>query len=260
MSATTEPESVTLLATTDVIPAFIEQQYDDYAAESHEVWRTLYARRMPALQHTASTLFLEGAERIGLSATRVPQLTDVNQRLAARTGWAAVGVGGFLPAHEFFRCLAGRRFPTTLQVRARENLDYCPEPDIFHDVFGHVPLHADVHFAAFLQRFGAVAASARNEDETTMMARLFWFSVEFGLVREGGEVKVYGSGLISSHADSANALGLTCDRRPFTLDAVISEPFGIDHLQDVLFVVESFEQLFDAVRELAGRLHIPDPA
>jgi phenylalanine-4-hydroxylase len=208
---------------------------------------------MATLRDTASHVYIEGAERIGLAPDRVPDLADVNRRLAARTGWAAVGVRGFIPAAQFFRCLSVRRFPTTMFVRPRAQLDYLPEPDIFHDVFGHVPLHSDPVFGDFLQQFGALAAGARNEDETTQMARLFWFTVEFGLVQEDGRPKVYGSGLISSHGDAANALGPKCDRRPFSLDAVLAQPFEIDHFQDVLFVVSSFDQLFDAVETLKQR-------
>jgi phenylalanine-4-hydroxylase len=177
----------------------------------------------------------------------------VNRRLAASTGWAAVGVGGFIPAAQFFRCLGQRRFPTTLKVRPRAPLDYLPEPDIFHDVFGHVPLHAHPVFAEFLQQFGALAAESRTEAETTEMARLFWFTVEFGLIREDDRVKIYGSGLISSHGDAANALGPRCQRRPFVLDDVLSQAFEIDHFQEVLFVVDSFEQLFDAVDTIGRR-------
>ena len=154
---------------------------------------------------------------------------------------------------DFFRCLARRRFPTTLTVRPRAQLDYLPEPDIFHDVFGHVPLHAHPAFADFLQEFGALASEAATEEETTAMARLFWFTVEFGLVHEAGRVKIYGSGLISSHGDAANALGPGCQRRPFSLDAVLAQPFDIDRLQDVLFVVESYDQLFEAVATLRAR-------
>jgi phenylalanine-4-hydroxylase len=164
-----------------------------------------------------------------------------------------MGVGGFMPPVVFFRCLAERRFPTTLTIRPRAKLDYLPEPDIFHDVFGHVPLHADPVFADFLQHFGALAAVSPGEKETEEMARLFWFTVEFGLIKEAGRTKVYGSGLISSHGDAANALGPKCDRRPFDLDAVIAQPYEIDRMQDVLFVVDSFDQLFAAVETIAAR-------
>lgn len=236
------------------LPEFVEQDYAAYDAEAHDVWRILYERRMRTLRDTGSAVFLEGIERIGLASDRVPDLADVNRRLAARTGWAAVGVRGFIPAKQFFRCLSERRFPTTLIVRPRAQLDYLPEPDIFHDVFGHVPLHSHPVFADFLQRFGAVAARARTEEETTAMARLFWFTVEFGLIRERGETRIYGSGLISSHGDAANALGPSCDRRAFDLDAVLAQPFAIDRLQDVLFVVDSFDELFDAVTRAGAKL------
>ena len=236
------------------LPALLEQDYGRrYDAEAHDVWRILYQRRMATLRETGSEIFLHGAERIGLAPDRVPDLAEVNRRLAARTGWAAVGVGGFIPAAQFFRCLARRRFPTTLIVRPRAQLDYLPEPDIFHDVFGHVPLHAEAVFADFLQEFGALAAEAETEEETTAMARLFWFTVEFGLVRESGRVKVYGSGLISSHGDAANALGPRCERRPFVLNEVLAQPFEIDHFQDVLFVIDSFDQLFEAVATIRRR-------
>lgn len=255
MSArTTALSTTTGTAAPATPPDFLAQDHAAYTAEHHAVWKLLFERRMTTLEHTASTVFLEGAARIGLRPDRVPDLADVNVRLAALTGWRAVGVGGFIPAPSFFRCLADRRFPTTLGVRPRAQLDYLPEPDIFHDVFGHVPLHSDPAFARFLQRFGQLAASARTEEEVEMMARLFWFTVEFGLVHERGEVRIYGSGLISSHGDAANALGAGCDRRPFSLDAVIAEPFAIDDLQPVLFVVDGFTPLFTAVETLAGRL------
>ena len=229
--------------------SFVQQDWSRYSLEQHAVWAILYERRMRSLAGTGSRVFLEGAERIGLRPDRVPDLADVNRRLAPRTGWAAVGVTGYLPAREFFACLGQRRFPTTLTVRPREQLDYLPEPDIFHDVFGHVPLHADPVFADFLQRFGSLAATAATDEQVQGFARLFWFTVEFGLIREQGDVKVYGSGLISSHGDAANALGPRCDRRPFTLDAVLAQPFEIDHLQDVLFVIDSFDQLFGVLGE-----------
>lgn len=238
----------------DTKTGFTRQDWAAYTPEDHAVWGILYERRMKTLRQTGSRLFLEGAQWIGLRPDRVPDLADVNARLAARTGWAAVPVTGFLPAREFFGCLAQRRFPTTITVRPRSQLDYLPEPDIFHDVFGHVPLHAHPVFADFLQRFGRAASAAANDAQVEAMARLFWFTVEFGLIREGAETKVYGSGLISSHGDAANALGPDCERRPFALDAVLAQPFEIDHFQQVLFTIDSFEQLFAAVAEAEQRL------
>ena len=226
------------------------QAWDRYTPEQHAVWGLLYARRMATLRDTASRVFLEGAATIGLVKDRVPELARINARLRPLTGWCAIPVEGFLPAAQFFQCLAVRRFPTTVTVRSREAIDYVPEPDIFHDVFGHVPLHANPVFAAVLQRLGELGSSARSEQALREVTRLFWFTVEFGLVREGGGTRIYGSGLISSHGDAAKALGPDCDRRPFRLKHVLAQPFEIDDLQPVLFVLDSFEQLFDAVASL----------
>jgi len=233
---------------------FIDQKWSDYTPEQHDVWRILYERRMTQLVDNGSKVFLKGAETIGLRRDSVPDLAGVNAQLGAITGWEAVPVAGFLPAREFFACLAQRKFPTTITIRPREQLDYLPEPDIFHDVFGHVPLHSDPAFGDFLQHYGKAASAAESDADVLRMTRLFWFTIEFGLVREDGKVKVYGSGLISSHGDAANALGPNCDRRPFSLDAVFDQHFEIDHLQDVLFVVDSFDQLFEAVTEAERRI------
>ncbi|HEX7051956.1 MAG TPA: phenylalanine 4-monooxygenase [Longimicrobiales bacterium] len=235
---------------------FIEQDWRAYTRENHEVWRMLYDRRMRDLERTGSRIFLEGARIIGLRRDAVPDLDEVNERLEPLTGWAAVPVSGFIPARRFFECLARRRFPTTITVRPRDQLEYLPEPDIFHDVFGHVPLHAHPVFADFLQRFGELASSLSDEADVTRMARLFWFTVEFGLIREEGEIRVYGSGLISSAGDAANALSPRCYRRPFSLDAVLDQPFDIDRFQDALFVIDSFDQLFEAVEEARRRYDI----
>lgn len=243
----------TVLSTQHTFPEFIDQEWNVYTAEDHDVWKILYERRMSTLETTASSLFLDGAAAIGLSSELVPSLDDVNGRLAKRTGWRAVGVLGFIPATQFFRCLGVRRFPTTLRVRPRAQLDYLPEPDIFHDVFGHVPLHADPVFADFLQRFGELGDACESEEQTQAVARLFWFTVEFGLVRESGSTRVYGSGLISSHGDATNALSDKCTRRRFVLADVVATTFRTDQIQPVLFEIDSFNDLFVAVEELSSQ-------
>lgn len=230
------------------------QDWASYTDEQHAVWGLLYERRMDQLVSDGSRVFLDGAKLIGLRHDQVPGLTSVNSRLDKMTGWNAVPVSGFLPALDFFKSLSVRRFPTTVTIRPREQLDYLPEPDIFHDVFGHVPLHAHVAFADFLQRYGAIACAATDSSDVVRMTRLFWFTVEFGLVHEDGRTKVYGSGLISSHGDAKNALSSSCRKLPFSLDAVFNQDFAIDKLQDVLFVVESFEQLFEATKEAQRRI------
>jgi phenylalanine-4-hydroxylase len=233
-----------------------QQRWNDYTPDQHQSWSLLFARRVSHLQDAASRAFLDGMTAIGLQQDALPDLEQLNGKLEPITGWCALPVKGFLPAHEFFSCLAIRRFPTTVTIRRLDRLDYVPEPDIFHDVFGHVPMHANPVFAEFLQRFGRVAAKASRESEIAAVTRLFWFTVEFGLIEEEGRKKVYGSGLISSHADCLNALGENCQHEPFTLDRVIATDFRIDNLQPRLFVLRSYEQLFEAVKRLESDLEM----
>ena len=226
---------------------YITQDYSRYTPEDHQVWKLLYERRMPELRTTASNSFLTGVDAIGLDSKHVPNLADVNSRLKPLTGWQAMPVPGYLPAKDFFRSLSQRKFPTTITVRPLQQIDYLPEPDIFHDVFGHVPLHADPVFADFLQHYGKVALETNGEQELTELARLFWFSVEFGLIRENGQVKLFGSGLMSSSGEGPHALSNEVEKREFDLQSVISQSFEIDHYQPILYVIDSFAQLYDAV-------------
>ena len=226
------------------------QRWSAYRAADHAVWATLYRRRVETLPGQASSRFLVGLDAIGLAPDRIPDLREVNRRLRRLTGWAATPVAGYLEPTAFFRSLSQRRFPTTVTIRSAESIDYTPEPDIFHDVFGHVPLHADPIFAGFLARFGGLAARASDPAVVERLARLFWFTVEFGLVRENGEVRAYGSGLMSSIAEAAHALGPDCERRSFDLEEVMATSFVIDEMQNVLFVVDGFDELFGAVNDL----------
>ncbi len=242
-------------AAIDTQKFYITQHYDRYTAENHEVWSTMWKRRMATLKDQASKVFLEGLEAINLTPDRVPKVEDVNARLRPLTGWQSRPVPGYLPGKAFFACLAHRQFPTTITVRPKELMEYLPEPDIFHDVFGHVPLHADPVFAEFLQTYGRAALQAESAYHVERLGRLFWFTVEFGLIREDGRTKLYGSGLISSISESEHALRSPhVDRRPFDLDRVCETPFEIDHFQPILYVLESFEQLRDAMNKYAQRV------
>jgi phenylalanine-4-hydroxylase len=245
----------------DITKAYIGQNYDGYTAENQETWRVLYDRQMAYLANNASEVYLRGARSINLVRDHIPYLEgpqSVNTFLMPLTGWQSKAVPGYLPAKAFFACLARREFPTTIVIRSRESIDYLPEPDIFHDIFGHVPLHADPIFADFLQTYGKAAVSTDDPHHTERLARLFWFTVEFGLIREGGRNRLYGSGLISSPGESAHALdSKDVDRRPFDLETVCNTSFEIDHYQPILYVLESFDQLRDAMNTYAQRLLDP---
>ncbi|MCC5787148.1 MAG: phenylalanine 4-monooxygenase [Phycisphaerales bacterium] len=234
---------------------FIPQQYERYTPENHEVWRKLFENRIGSMRQQASNVFLAGFDAFGLKADAMPRLEDVNEVLARTTGWKSRAVPGYLPAKAFFACLSTRQFPTTITIRPPDELDYLPEPDIFHDVFGHVPLHADPVFADFLQTYGKAALHANDPVHVERLARLFWFTVEFGLIHEDNRLKIYGSGLMSSIGESTHSLSSpNVDRRPFNLERVCDTPFEIDHYQPILYVLESFEQLRDAMNQYAERV------
>lgn len=237
---------------------YISQQYDGYTQENQETWQKLYGQQEPYLMEKASSVFLSGAKAINLVREHIPHLQgaeSVNTFLKKLTGWQSCPVPGYLPAKAFFACLSRREFPTTITLRPMESIDYLPEPDIFHDIFGHVPLHADPTFADFLQTYGKAALMTDDPRHTERLSRLFWFTVEFGLIQEDGQTKLYGSGLISSPGESRHALESSLvERRPFDLDKVCDTSFEIDHYQPILYVLESFDQLRDAMNNYAERL------
>lgn len=230
-------------------PYIIEQDYAAYTEEQHAVWAELVGRVLPEIQKHAAREYLDGFEIIGLQRDRLPNLSSISARLEPRTGWNSTPVSGFLPAPAFFEMLAARRFPTTTWLRGRESLEYTPEPDIFHDVFGHVPMHAHSVFADFLERYGRVCAAVQDPNVLEKLGRLFWYTVEFGLIREGDKIKVYGSGLISSHGECRNVMSGNCAIHDFSLDEVLQTPVKVDELHKLLFAVEGFDQIYEAMHE-----------
>jgi phenylalanine-4-hydroxylase len=231
-----------------------EQRYEDYTAEQHAVWGELVRRRRPQIEAYACRAYLEGYNIIGLEDDRLPTLSAISSRLKPRTGWSTTPVSGFLPSDAFFEMLDARMFPTTTWLRSRESLGYTPEPDIFHDVFGHVPMHAHPVFADFLQHYGSVCARIQDKETLERLGRLFWYTVEFGLIREGGKVKVYGSGVISSQNECTNVIDGGCEVRDFNLDEVLATPVRVDQIHHLLFAIESFEQIYEAMREAETRV------
>jgi phenylalanine-4-hydroxylase len=232
----------------------VEQDWNRYTADQHAVWAELVGRRMPQLEEHACQEYLDGFHNIGLRQDAIPDLAQVNTLLAPRTGWNATAVSGYLPGPAFFEMIAARRFPTTITLRGRESLEYTPEPDIFHDVFGHVPMHAHAVFADFLQSYGLVCAGLRRQQDLDRMARLFWFTVEFGVIRQNGKIKLYGSGLISSHGESSYVLSGGPEIRDFDLTEVLDRDFNISEMQKVVYAVESFDQIYEATRQARERL------
>jgi phenylalanine-4-hydroxylase len=234
----------------------IAQEYENYTPEQHAVWSELVDRRMPQVEEYACQEYLEGVDIIGLRRDRIPNLAAISERLEPRTGWNATPVSGFLPAGAFFEMLAARKFPTTTWLRRRDSLDYIPQPDIFHDVFGHVPMHSHPVFADFLQHYGSVCANIDDTQMLERLGRLFWYTVEFGVMRRGGKIKVYGSGVISSHGECTNVIEGGCEVRSFDLDTVLETPVKVDELQKVLFAIESFDEIYEAMHVAESRMKV----
>ena len=245
---------------------YIHQPYELYSEANHDAWRRLFARMEERWRRYANPRFLQGIDSLCLEPDRVPRLEDVNRFLSPLTGFKAKAVSGYIPSFLFFNSLRNREFPTTITIRDGATLDYLPEPDIFHDIAGHVPMHTDRAFADTLVRFGdcahtaaEIVAGIRDEKEKIRrvtsifkaMARFFWFTIEFGLMRGTGDLRVYGSGLLSSYGEIAHSIDSPqVQRYPIQLEWVINQYFEIDHYQPLLFVVDSFEHLFDLVGEL----------
>ena len=234
-------------------PFLIEQDYAKYTPEDQSVWAELVGRRLPQLEEWACSEYLEGYDVIGLRADQIPNLREIARRLSPRTAWETTPVSGFMPADAFFEMLAARRFPTTTWLRNRTAIDYTPEPDIFHDVFGHVPMHAHKVFGDFLQHYGAVCARVQEKEVLEKIGRLFWYTVEFGLIRQNGKIKVYGSGVVSSHGECVNVISGKCEVRDFHLDDVLNTPVKVDEIHKLLFAIESFDQIYEAMQEAERR-------
>ena len=222
----------------------VQQRAESYSDEEQAVWRLLVERQSALARRYACREFLQGLETLGIGDT-IPDFAAVNARLEALTGWQLVGVPGLIPDAAFYDHLAHRRFPVTVWIRKREEIDYLVEPDLFHDFFGHVPLLTDPVFADFMQAYGrrAIDAGPENIDR---LARLYWFTVEFGLIRTTKGLKAYGAGILSSAAEMKHAIeGEAVQRLPFDAAMAMQRPYEIDKLQPTYFVLDDFRQLLD---------------
>ncbi|HEY4801117.1 MAG TPA: phenylalanine 4-monooxygenase [Paraburkholderia sp.] len=239
----------------------IDQPLARYSAADHAVWDRLYRRQRVLLEGRACDAFIEGALRIGLNVAHVPSFAQVSERLTAATGWRIVAVPGLVPDRIFFEHLANRRFPVTWWMRRPDQLDYLQEPDCFHDLFGHVPLLTDPTFADAIHAYGR-AALAVAERALPLLARLYWYTVEFGLMRDAhapNGVKIYGAGIVSSRGETLHSVESAAPNRlAFDLDRVLRTRYRIDTFQKTYFVIDSFAQLFDALGAgIASRLADP---
>jgi phenylalanine-4-hydroxylase len=231
--------------------AVIEQPWDSYSATDHAVWAQLFARQREILPGRACNEFLAAQDAMGMGGEAIPKFSELNKVLGDTTGWQLIGVEGLLPELTFFEHLAARRFPVTWWIRRPDQLDYIAEPDLFHDLFGHVPLLMNPVFADYMAAYGrgGVKAHGFGADALTALTRLYWYTVEFGLIDTPDGLRIYGSGIVSSKGESIHCLESAAPNRiGFDLERIMRTRYRIDTFQKTYFVIDSFEQLFDATR------------
>ncbi|GAA4405654.1 hypothetical protein GCM10023187_24260 [Nibrella viscosa] len=233
------------------------QDYNQYTPDDQEVWRILFERQMAQLPGKASQAYLEGIRKTGFVADHIPHFErDLNPRLQQLTGWRVSAVPGLIPNKEFFELMANRNFPATTWLRRRDQLEYLQEPDMFHDTFGHVPLLSNQSFCDFLAALSRIALRFIDYDEAIeMISRLYWYTVEFGLIQEDGHLKIYGGGILSSVGETSYSLYSEVPKRiPYHVETLLRTPYIIDRYQDQYFVIESYEQLFHSIAEIEEKL------
>ncbi len=239
-----------LTATTTPTNDFVvDQGWSAYSDQEHALWRHLFERQSKILPGRACDAFLDGLHRLGVAADGIPEFERLSDGLEDATGWRIVAVSGLVPDDVFFWHLANRRFPVTNWIRTPQQMDYLQEPDVFHDLFGHVPLLTNPVFASYMQAYGRGGLKALRLDALHYLARLYWYTVEFGLIKTADGLRIYGSGIVSSHTESVYCLEDPAPNRiGFNLLRVMQTDYRIDDLQDAYFVIDSFGQLFDATR------------
>ena len=229
----------------------VQQPWANYTATDHSVWRILFERQRALLVGRASETFLQAQDAMGMGAEAIPRFDALSDQLRRATGWELVGVEGLLPELDFFQHLAARRFPVTWWIRRPEQIDYIAEPDLFHDLFGHVPLLMNPVFADYMAAYGrgGVKAHAIGAEALQNLTRLYWYTVEFGLIKQHDGLRIYGSGIVSSKGESIHSLESAAPNRiGFDLERIMRTRYRIDSYQKTYFVIDSFEQLMDATR------------
>lgn len=219
------------------------QGFINWNSEENNTWQTLINRQQSIIKNRCASLFEEALSLVDFSIDRVPQLPDVNKKLMAQTGWQVQSVAAIIRPDEFFTLLANKKFPAATFIRIPEELDYLQEPDIFHELFGHVPLLSHPTYAQFLHEFGKIALKLDAKDRSRLF-RLFWFTVEFGLMKTNSGIRAYGAGILSSIGETQYALTDASVKKDFNLLEVLRTPFRVDIMQPLYYVINSFDELY----------------
>lgn len=234
----------------------MDQAYDRYTRADHRMWQQLFEHQMEQLPRIASKAYLEGIEKVGFVPAHIPDFNrETNPALRKLTGWEVFVVPGLIPHRDFYTDLHHRQFPASSWLRKPEQIDYLEEPDMFHDTFGHVPLLSNPSFCDFMSHLSAVALKHIDQEEMLQrISRLYWYTVEFGLIREDNDLKIYGGGIISSAGESHYCLQDDVPKIEFDLARVLDTPYHIDRFQDHYFVIQSYDQLYESVMGIESLL------
>lgn len=240
-----------------VIPTFKnkKQIYENYTSEDHKVWKVLFDRQMQNLPRAASNSFIEGLNAVNFSKHSIPNFKKINWTLSNLTGWELVAVKGIVNDKQFFQLLSEKKFPATTWLRTMEELDYLEEPDMFHDVFAHVPLLTNQHFVDFLHGLSAIALKHINNSwAIELLSRIYWFTVEFGLIREAAGIRIYGAGILSSSGETKFSLSDKPKHNTYDVRTILGTGYRKDAFQENYFIIDSFEQLYKSVANIQDEL------
>lgn len=233
----------------------MKQLYENYTEEDFLVWKTLFERQVKNLKQFGCEEFLVGIKNVGFNANEIPYFDKTKEKFKETTGWELHVVPGIIPVEEFFPLLMNKKFSASTWLRKMDQLDYLEEPDMFHDVFGHVPLLSIESFSKFVLGLSKIAMKhIHNAEIMEMLGRMYWFTLEFGLIRQNGELKVYGAGICSSSGEVENAIHGKVEHRQFNVKEILNTSFQNDRIQDLYFVIESFDELFHSLEEIEMEL------
>jgi phenylalanine-4-hydroxylase len=229
----------------------LKQEYSKYTPEDFQVWKILFERQIKVLNELAAEEYLEGIKTIEFNSEKIPDFREVNVILEKTSGWSLEVVEGIINEEDFFTLLAQKKFPATTWLRKLSELDYLPEPDMFHDVFAHVPLLTNKKFCDFFKTIGDLGIKHRNRPEILgMLGRLYWFTVEFGLIKQNNKLKIYGAGILSSFGETHFSVSDKPQHQAFDPETIMNTAFENDKIQDKYFIIESFDQLYESISEI----------
>ena len=229
----------------------IQQIYSNYTKQDFEVWKTLFNRQLKLLKPIVSVEYLKALKTVNFKSHKIPDFVEVNAVLKNTTSWSLEVVPNISEQKEFFEFLSQKKFTTTCWLRTMEQLDYLEEPDMFHDVFGHVPLLCNQSYVDFFKGISNIALkNIDNPKVIELLGRLYWFTIEFGLIREDGELKIYGAGIISSKGETEHCLSKKAKQIPFNIQTIFETNYRTDVFQEIYFVIDSFEQLYNSLEDI----------